>query len=1245
MKTKRFLSILLSLVLVLGMLPGMSLTAYAEDGKTPITSPATTGTMTITLTIKTMTVSAEDVTATVDGQPHGITVNVTDPATGYTIKYGTVEGTYNQTTSPTQTEVGSKTVYYQVTAANYATYTGSATVTVSAKQTQTITASDVTATYGDTGVKINASVTTGGGALSYAVKSGDAVTMNETTGALTIVKAGSAVITVTAAENDTYAKATKDVNVTVNTKAMTVSAEDVNATVDGQPHGITVTVIDPASGATVKYGTEAGSYTLDASPTQTEVGEKTVYYQVTADNYTTYTGSAKVTVSAKQTQTITAEDVTATYGDTDKSVSATVTVPETGGGAISYAVKTGSENYIDVNLSTGALTIKKVPADGKAYVTVTAAETTTGGTGGNGYAATTLDVTVNISKADNPLTYAATQTVSKTCSTSAQTETLAEASNGQGDVSYAIQSQKDSADADVNYFNLNGTALTLAANTPAGTYTVVVRASAAGNDNYKSGALDSTVTVTVNGISQDAPVATGFTVTDATNATSADGVISGVTSAMEYSLDGTTWTAVTGTTITGLNPGDVQIRYAADATHSASSAVTVTVGNQALTAANAVSDTITALPAAADITLDNAQAVADAKAAYDALTADQKALVPEETVNNLNAAVAKIADLTAANTVSNTISALPAAANVTTANKDAIEAARAAYNALTADQKEMVSADTLKKLTDAEDALAAAQKDADDTEAANAVTDTINDLPAADAVTLSDGPDIQAARNAYNALTADQKAKVSAATLKKLTDAETALAAVQAAADQEAADTAAAEAVTDKISALPASTEVTTADKAAIEAARAAYNALTDYQKTKVSADTLKKLTDAETALAEAQAASDKETADTAAAQAVTDSITALPAANEVTIADKAAIEAARAAYDALTADQKAKVSAATLKNLTDAEAALATAQAAADQEAADTAAAQAVTDKISALPDADKVQATDKAAIEAARAAYDALTEVQKGKITKAAVKKLTDCEAALQALTAHGTYNVINGEGGSYTKDSSGTLTFTFKRETGDETTYDHFRGAEMDGRTMERDKHYTAAKGSLILTLKADFLDTLAVGSHTLRVLFEDGKAESHFTVSKAIDPTKFEDVAVESDSFTFKVVWKGGSDKNIDFTLYKKDGTVYRHGFDKKKLGSGEWQYSAWFSAPEACYVIETPMAGYQILYENVGVYAQVTDRCCDGGTITIHKVPKTGDTANLALWMSMVVIGAMTLCGVAVISKRRKHSEK
>ena len=211
------------------------------------------------------------------------------------------------------------------------------TVTVNDKLAQTVTASDVTATYGDTGKSVSGT-TSGDGAISYSVKSGDAVTVDGSTGALTIVKAGTAVVTVTAAETATYAQATKDVNVTVNTKAMTVSAENVNVTVDGQSHGITVNVTDPATGYTIKYGTEAGSYTLDASPTQTEAGTKTVYYQVTADNYTTYTGSATVTVNAhvhNWSYTASGATVTATCGNTDGGhsgdVSVTLTINATGG--------------------------------------------------------------------------------------------------------------------------------------------------------------------------------------------------------------------------------------------------------------------------------------------------------------------------------------------------------------------------------------------------------------------------------------------------------------------------------------------------------------------------------------------------------------------------------------------------------------------------------------------------------------------------------------------------------------------------------------------------------------------------------------------------------------------------------------------------------------------------------------------------------------------------------------------------
>ena len=101
------------------------------------------------------------------------------------------------------------------------------------KAAQTITAENVTATYGDTGKSVSAT-TDGDGAISYAVKDGgDVIEVNSSTGALTIRKAGTATVTVTAAETDTYAQATKDVTVTVNKKALTIKAKDQSIYVGG----------------------------------------------------------------------------------------------------------------------------------------------------------------------------------------------------------------------------------------------------------------------------------------------------------------------------------------------------------------------------------------------------------------------------------------------------------------------------------------------------------------------------------------------------------------------------------------------------------------------------------------------------------------------------------------------------------------------------------------------------------------------------------------------------------------------------------------------------------------------------------------------------------------------------------------------------------------------------------------------------------------------------------------------------
>ena len=119
-------------------------------------------------------------------------------------------------------------------------------------------------------------------------------------------------------------------------------------------------------------------------------------------------------------------------------------------------------------------------------------------------------------------------------------------------------------------------------------------------------------------------------------------------------------------------------------------------------------------------------------------------------------------------------------------------------------------------------------------------------------------------------------------------------------ADNASGDKAAADAVTEKITAIGT---VTLDSRAAIEAARTAYNALTVSQRTLVN--NYNTLTTAEASLKALQDAADKAAADQAAANPVIEQINAIGA---VTLDSKTAIEVARAAYDGLTANQKSLV-------------------------------------------------------------------------------------------------------------------------------------------------------------------------------------------------------------------------------------------------------------------------------------------------------------------------------------------------
>lgn len=155
---------------------------------------------------------------------------------------------------------------------------------------------------------------------------------------------------------------------------------------------------------------------------------------------------------------------------------------------------------------------------------------------------------------------------------------------------------------------------------------------------------------------------------------------------------------------------------------------------------------------------------------------------------------------------------------------------------------------------------------------------------------------------------------------------------------------------------------------------------------------------------------------------------------------------------------------------------------------------------KAEAMPAADKTRPDDKAAIdayEAAKKAYDVLSADEKkmaGERTKSAL------DAMLKALTA---YDVTYGNGSTWKKNESDNgLTFTVNGY------HKKFAGITVNGEVVD-ESHYDIETGSTVITLKAEYLQTLPAGTYTLLVRYTDGSTdgEDTFTITQNVpsDPS--------------------------------------------------------------------------------------------------------------------------------------------
>ncbi len=173
---------------------------------------------------------------------------------------------------------------------------------------------------------------------------------------------------------------------------------------------------------------------------------------------------------------------------------------------------------------------------------------------------------------------------------------------------------------------------------------------------------------------------------------------------------------------------------------------------------------------------------------------------------------------------------------------------------------------------------------------------------------------------------------------------------------------------------------------------------------------------------------------------------------------------------------------------------------------------------------------------------------------------------------------YEILDGANTSWEQNSDGSLSIRGSGE------FSKFVGVKVDGNLVDV-RNYTVKEGSTIVTLKADYLNTLSVGNYTFEIIWTDGTASTRFTVSK-------------SDS---------GSDKPTD-----NDGNN----------GKNDNTSNTPATAPED--------------KNNNGTGGSQTD---DNQQIT---APKTGDNSHTVLWISLLGVSLAGLLSMIYVRKKKEN---
>jgi len=150
-----------------------------------------------------------------------------------------------------------------------------------------------------------------------------------------------------------------------------------------------------------------------------------------------------------------------------------------------------------------------------------------------------------------------------------------------------------------------------------------------------------------------------------------------------------------------------------------------------------------------------------------------------------------------------------------------------------------------------------------------------------------------------------------------------------------------------------------------------------------------------------------------------------------------------------------------------------------------------------------------------------------------------------------------------------------------------FDKFTNVEVDGALLDA-VHYTAVSGSTIITLVPEYLETLTVGDHSIKLILTDGSVQTWFTIREAATLVSATTTVKNLVSITETAKNSGTWVVTFTVTLVYSDGTTKDETFSISLSGNNINQ------SGQLKFGDDHILSGYTLVYDIKGDGSNIKD---------------------------------------------------